>query len=632
MGDSALWYKIAEANGLSGQSQLIEGQSLLLPTGVMRNSYNATTFTPYDPNKAIGNLTPSSPSEPRPVARKGKKGCGGIGQIFMVVIAVAVTLITKNVVLGGKLLGSTTAASAAAGAVGSIASQAFGVATGIQDKFSWNAVAMAGISGGIGAGLGKIAGDMAQAGRAAYKAGVASRMGYANAGALAQRAQQMGSKWGALGKVLGGTGVGGAIARGVTGSALGQGAAMAFGWQSRFDWAGLAAAGVSAGVGQAVGQWSAKRSDPMWAALNNKAVMPQAVAEGLTIGSRVISNAATRSLIDGTSFGDNVLSSLPDVIGQTIGSKIAKGIEISRRRHADNRSNIELDDKIYAEFIPNPQMDNDNSILRAILNIFNTKPAEESDNIPTQFNIDDYNIEKNIVEIGRDGHFITIDAGTLSANQLEVIQNELPPKFYELADGMDLSQHSLPVAVIGKQRTNNWEDSIYTDKVYINSPEIQRMRSVVNLAHQISFGIDVGARYQTHSYNVLFYSPHSDTGYRGQNIASSSNLNAYIVTNSSLVRGIRSVINTVTHEKLHVYPDFDLKRINGSYTDRRTSVNEHQALENFVASRMEHYGFRGSYQSWQQRGYGNRDIRTVPIYQADGDFAPGTNLLRLLGE
>ncbi|MFS2319336.1 LysM peptidoglycan-binding domain-containing protein, partial [Maricaulis sp. D1M11] len=60
-GDSSLWYRIAEANGLQGQSALIEGQSLTLPTGVIRNTYNASTFTPYDPNATIGDTSPLAP-------------------------------------------------------------------------------------------------------------------------------------------------------------------------------------------------------------------------------------------------------------------------------------------------------------------------------------------------------------------------------------------------------------------------------------------------------------------------------------------------------------------------------------------------------------------------------------------
>ncbi|WP_375397095.1 hypothetical protein, partial [uncultured Sphingomonas sp.] len=45
-----------------------------------------------------------------------------------------------------------------------------------------------------------------------------------------------------------------------------------------------------------------------------------------------LANAAARSLIDGTDFGDNVLAALPDVIGQTIGSLVADGVAGSGRK------------------------------------------------------------------------------------------------------------------------------------------------------------------------------------------------------------------------------------------------------------------------------------------------------------
>lgn len=43
-GDSSLWYKIAEVNGLTGSEALVEGQPLLIPVGVVRNTNNATTL------------------------------------------------------------------------------------------------------------------------------------------------------------------------------------------------------------------------------------------------------------------------------------------------------------------------------------------------------------------------------------------------------------------------------------------------------------------------------------------------------------------------------------------------------------------------------------------------------------
>jgi hypothetical protein len=51
---------------------------------------------------------------------------------------------------------SAVAGGVIGGAPGSIANQGVGVLTGIQKEFSWNAVAFAGIGGGIGAGRGQV--------------------------------------------------------------------------------------------------------------------------------------------------------------------------------------------------------------------------------------------------------------------------------------------------------------------------------------------------------------------------------------------------------------------------------------------------------------------------------------------
>jgi hypothetical protein len=69
-----LWYKLAEANGLSGQAGLSEGQSLRIPAGVMKNTYNASTFQPYDPADTIGDTSPTKPHPPK------VNICGGFGQ------------------------------------------------------------------------------------------------------------------------------------------------------------------------------------------------------------------------------------------------------------------------------------------------------------------------------------------------------------------------------------------------------------------------------------------------------------------------------------------------------------------------------------------------------------------------
>jgi YD repeat-containing protein len=280
-GDASLWYKLAEANGLGGADALTPGRSLVIPGNVGGIHHNATTFKPYDPAEAIGNTSPNTPKPPRQSNK-----CGAFGAILLAVIAVAVTAVTAGAAIaalvpGIKTIGVGMAAlaagktglgaaalvgiGAAAGAAGSIASQGVGVATGLQDKFSWKGVALSALSGGVNGGLG-------------------------TAG-------------------LGGGFLGGA-ARGLASSALTQGAAVATGLSNKFDWAGVAAAGLGGGVSG----WTGGKLGGSFGAT---------LASG---GAGGIANAATRSLANGTSFGDNLIAALPDVIGSTIGNALAGAV------------------------------------------------------------------------------------------------------------------------------------------------------------------------------------------------------------------------------------------------------------------------------------------------------------------
>jgi hypothetical protein len=49
-----------------------------------------------------------------------------------------------------------------------------------------------------------------------------------------------------------------------------------------------------------------------------------------------ISNAATRSLLEGSDFGDNLMAALPDIIGQTIGGLIADGVAGAKQKSFAN--------------------------------------------------------------------------------------------------------------------------------------------------------------------------------------------------------------------------------------------------------------------------------------------------------
>ncbi|MEJ8837144.1 LysM peptidoglycan-binding domain-containing protein [Ramlibacter sp. AN1133] len=243
-GDSSLWYRIAEANGLMSNSDLKVGQTLNIPNRVSTVSNNSSTFKPYDPTKIEGDKTPSLAT---PEAKK--HGCGGLGQILMVVVAVVATIYTAGAMAGAlgtvsavggsastftaglAALGGGTAtfggvtvsigagamgagaaavgAAAVGAAVGSVASQAVGIVTGMQDKFNWKGVALSALSAGVASGVG------------------------------------------AAGIITGQTPAA-VAARAVLGNVVTQGISVAAGLQKRFDWRGVAAAGAGAAVGQVV--------------------------------------------------------------------------------------------------------------------------------------------------------------------------------------------------------------------------------------------------------------------------------------------------------------------------------------------------------------------------------------------
>ena len=273
-GDSALWYKIAEVNGLVGDETLIEGQLLIIPVGVQTNQNNATTFKPYDPLEVLGNTSPTSPTPPT-----NKKGCGGIGQVLLAAIAIVVAAYVgpymaklfsgfiqgANAGVAGAIAGGTaTAAQMSAattgtwlaagagatvgGAAGSIVSQGVGIATGIQEKFSWNAVALSAIGSGVGVGVMK-----------------------ATTGAPAWMQS--------------------AAVRAAATDAITQGIGVATGLQKDFSWASVAASGIGAFVaGRVPGGQIVKR------------------------GAAALASAAARSLIEGSDFGDNIIAALPSVL------------------------------------------------------------------------------------------------------------------------------------------------------------------------------------------------------------------------------------------------------------------------------------------------------------------------------
>ncbi|WP_220272938.1 LysM peptidoglycan-binding domain-containing protein [Aquitalea aquatica] len=245
-GDSAMWYLLADTNGLSGSETLSAGQTLTVPNKVTNVHNNNGTFRVYNPGEAIGDTTPTLPDAPPPPSRGGGGGCGGFGMVFVAVIAVVAVVMTagaaavamtamtssttfagamattaaaaglstsagimaigSSVLAGGLAGGIGLAAAAIGGAVGSIASQGVAMAMGMQDKFSWS-----------------------QVGTSALGAAVTS--GVASGGSTAS------SGW---------SGAAAAGGRAMLGSTLTQGIAVATGMQKSFNWTAVAASGLGA--------------------------------------------------------------------------------------------------------------------------------------------------------------------------------------------------------------------------------------------------------------------------------------------------------------------------------------------------------------------------------------------------
>ena len=255
-GDANLWYVIAQANGLSLNSPLATGQVLTIPNAVVNTGNTATTTKPYNANAALGDVQPGAPIPP---AQSGG-GCGIIGEILKAVILVA------SVALFGP---ANPVAAALFAAETDLEVQGIGVLIGAQHSIDWTEVAITGISAGVASGIGQI--------------------GQATGG------------------ILGANNFAGAALRGALGSTVTQGIGVATGLQKNFSFAEVAAAGIGGGIENNISGSSFGRG---FGRIGNQLVSGVA-------GD--IANAATKSLLDGSDFGDNIITALPATIGNTIG-------------------------------------------------------------------------------------------------------------------------------------------------------------------------------------------------------------------------------------------------------------------------------------------------------------------------
>ncbi len=251
-GDPALWYVIADANGLAPNEALKPGMSLTIPNRItnLHNTYE--TFKPYEPGKIIGDTSPKLP-DPPPPPQKGGGGCGGIGLIILIVVIIVAAVLTAGAaaaamgavmaggatasaatvgaawtagmaaMTGGMAAGSVAAGMAAAaigGAIGSVVGQGLMIATGHQEKFSWKQVATSAVGSAVGAGMGSLFAPAAEAAQTAQAV---------ETGANAVRV----------------------AAQAAATNAATQGVNVMLGLQDKFDWRGVAAAAAGAAAGSA---------------------------------------------------------------------------------------------------------------------------------------------------------------------------------------------------------------------------------------------------------------------------------------------------------------------------------------------------------------------------------------------
>ncbi len=143
-GDGSLWYIIAEANGLGGNGDLVEGQTLTISQEILSRN-TSETFSPYNLGEIVGDTTPLPIAPPPPTNH-----CGTISLIIQVIVTIVVAY------YAGPEVGYAAGAAIGA-AAGNASGQAVRIAGGEQNSFSGSEIltsaAVAYVTAGVTNGL-----------------------------------------------------------------------------------------------------------------------------------------------------------------------------------------------------------------------------------------------------------------------------------------------------------------------------------------------------------------------------------------------------------------------------------------------------------------------------------------------
>lgn len=337
-GDSSLWYLIADANGVNADANSsltnYANQNFKIPNVTRAVHNNSSTFKPYNPADTIGSTTPFTVPVPPPTSNSQ---CSKATQVIVTVLIIAVAAVVTVATAGAALTVLAPGAAAASGGImaagiAATSGAALVGASGATAAAVLGAAVIGGMAGSAASQLLKMSFGMQDtfSGRDLLKAGVMAGFGSAAGGALgAAGVTQSLNDAKTLAKGLGSFGVG--FAKGAATYAVSNMVNNVIGSDShaandsQFDWGNLLIAGISSGVGGAVGaQYGKGAKGAAQFAKEYASSMTSGAANA--IGSNIKSAHENRSVQGYKNGKIDCWTVAADSFGNTLGSKLVSKI------------------------------------------------------------------------------------------------------------------------------------------------------------------------------------------------------------------------------------------------------------------------------------------------------------------